>query len=1067
MTTNSGDIQPASTPTEDPSAQEPKAGLSRRGFLAATAVTGAVVAVAAGPTSRAFGDPFTDPVDHGSGPEGDAYGAEDVIYSMCQQCNTFCTIKVRLTGSGGTEATSLVRKIAGNPYSPLNSQPNDPIPYGTPLASAVAGLGDMAAESRSQSGGRICLKGQSGPQVVHDAKRITKPMKRVGPRGSGKWKTITWEQALKEVLDGAPDLGTPGVRSWWAYAPKKPVMADWEKVKTKTLTKAAFAAKWGKKLIDVDHPDLGCKSNLLAVMGGDRGELIGERMARRGLGTINFFDHGGVCGSTGVVANALSHPTTAHKRMYADLDNCRYLIVWGTEPLTGNKGPTWLAPRISNALQAGMKLVVIDPRLSTTAQKAHRWVPVKPGADGALAFGIARWMVDNKRYDERYLRASGPAGAAAVGEPTWSDATHLVKIDDPKRAKLTMVDLGLAEPPPEPVDDKPVPPAERVVMVAGKPAGAAKTKAQADLDVEATVLTPKGPVRVKSVFRLLRERLTERSIQEYADEAGVDVKTVSDIAKEFTSHGKKAAVMSYRGPAMHANGFDSMRAINVLNFLIGNHDWKGGHIAAGAKFSPLEGRYDLTTVPKANKPWGIPISREKVAYQKSSFFKKGEPAKRRWYPFGGNVVNEVLPSAAARYPYGLKALFIHRHSPVNSSPGGQRLATILADEEAIELVVAFDVTVGDTSAYADFLLPDQTYLERFTQESIYPNQPYKVTQLGQPTTRAFAGPRPVEAFYIDLLMAMGLPGVGKNAFVGGGSLKRPEDYWIKLAANVAYAGKAPVPDANTEEMRVFTAARRKALGASFDQDAWQQAVTAPEWKKVVYVLNRGGRFEPAGKEYEGEWIKYRYNGEVDFYAEKVAGAKDSITGKSYDGLPRASVPSGADGKPLTSELPLQMINWKARAQGTHRTVGAAWLREVRPSNYLWINGKDAKARGITSGDRVRVRSSSAQVEGIALVVEGIRPGVVGANSSYGHDRYASRPVEIDGKVIEAVGKYGHTAWRSTPMHEETGYAGGRGEGISVNTLLPEEPNVTGGGGHTDAIGGGAAQLDNWVEVTKV
>lgn len=1059
--------QPAKSQPAPADPQPPDDGVSRRGFLAGAAATGAAATLVAGPVSRAFGDPFTDPVDHGSGADTDAYTAEDVIYSMCMQCNTFCTIKVRLTGAGGTEATSLVRKIAGNPYSPLNSQPHDPIPYKTPLAAAVAGLGRMATESRSQSGGLICLKGQSGPQIVHDRKRITAPLKRVGPRGSGKWKTITWEQALAEVLDGAPDLGTPGLRSWWAFAPKKPVMADWEQVKAGTMTRAAFAAKWGEKLIDVEHPDLGPKSNQLAVMGGDRMELIGERMTKRGLGSINAFNHGGVCGVSGVVGNAQSHPTTGHKRMYADLDNCRYLIVWGTEPLTGNKGPTWITPRISNALQNGMKLVVIDPRLSTTAQKAHRWVPVKPGADGALAFGIARWIVDNKRYDERYLRAAGPAGAAAVGEPTWSDAAHLVKVDDPKRGKLTMVDLGLAAPPPEPVDGEPPVVPERVVLVGGKPVGADKVAQQADLDVETTVPTPQGPVRVQSVFRLLRERLAERTIAQYADEAGVDVTTVTAIADEFTSHGKQAVVMSYRGAAMHANGFDSIRAINVLNFLIGNHDWKGGHIAAGAKFSPLEGRYDLKEVPKPNKAWGIPITREKAAYQKSSLFTKGQPAKRRWYPFAGNLIHEVLPSAAARYPYGLKALFIHRHSPVNSSPGGQRLATILQDQKAVELVVAFDVTVGDTSAHADYVLPDLTYLERFTQEPIYPNQPYRVTQLGQPTTRAFPGPRPVEAFYIDLLAAMGLPGVGKNAFPGGGSLNRPEDYYLKLAANVAYAGKKPVPDADSEEQRVFTAARRKALGDTFDETTWQQAVTAQEWKKVVYVLNRGGRFEPAGNEYEGEWITHRYAGECDFYAEKVAAAKDSITGKPFDGLPRASVPSGADGKPLTSDLPLQMINWKARAQGTHRTVNAAWLREVRPSNYLWINGKDAKSRGIVSGDRVRVRSSSAEAETIALVVEGIRPGVVGANYSFGHDGYGARPIEIDGKVMAPAGRYGHTAWRTTPLHEETGYAGGRGEGFSVNTLLPQEPNVTGGGGHTDPIGGAAAQLDNWVEVTKV
>lgn len=1059
-------ITPHAENDPTPSAPVGDDGVSRRGFLAGAAVAGTAATLVGGPVRRAFGDPFTDPVDHGSGPSGDTYTAEDVIYSMCMQCNTFCTIKVRLTGSGGTEATSLVRKIAGNPYSPLNSQPHDPIPYGTPLAAAVSGLGDMPTQSRSQSGGKICLKGQSGPQVVHDRKRITAPLKRVGPRGSGTWQTITWEQALAEVLDGAPDLGTPGLRSWWAYAPKRPVMADWAKVQAGTMTRAAFAATWGEKLIDAEHPDLGPKSNLLAVMGGDRMDLIGERMAKGGLGTVNVFNHGGVCGVNGVIANVHSHPTSVQKRMYADLDHCRYLVVWGTEPLTGNKGPTWITPRISNALQNGMKLVVIDPRLSNTAQKAHRWVPVKPGGDGFLALGIARWIVDNKRYDERYLRAAGPAGAALVGEPTWSDATHLVKVDDPKRGKLTMVDLGLAQPPAEPVDGTPAPPAERVVLVAGRPMGAATTAQPADLDVEATVSTPTGPVRVKSVFRLLRERLSEHSIQQYADRAGVDATTITEIGDEFTSHGKRAVVMSYRGAAMHANGFDSIRSINVLNFLIGNHDWKGGHIAAGAKFSPLQGRYDLVQVPKANKAWGTPVTREKVAFQKSSLFTKGQPAKRRWYPFGANLIHEVLPSAAARYPYGLKALFIHRHSPVNSSPGGQRLAAILQDQKAVELVVSFDVTVGDTSAYADYVLPDLTYLERFTQEPIYANQPYRVTQLGQPTTRAFPGPRPVEAFYIDLLAAMGLPGVGEGAFPSGGALRRPEDYWLKLAANVAFAGKKPVPDADAEELRIFSAARRKALGRTFDETLWRQAVTEQEWRKVVYVLNRGGRFEPVGNEYEGDWITHRYGGECDFYAEKVAAAKDSITGQRYDGLPRATAPAGADGAVLTSDLPLQMINWKARQHGTHRTVAAAWLREVRSANYLWINPRDARPRGIANGDPIRVRSSSAQLEATAMVVEGIRPGVVGADFSYGQQGYAARAIEIDGKQVAPVGRYGHTGWRNTPMHEETGYAGGRGEGFSVNTLLPQESHVTGGGGHTDAIGGGAAQLDNWVEVTK-
>ncbi|BDG61068.1 molybdopterin-dependent oxidoreductase [Caldinitratiruptor microaerophilus] len=1029
--------------------------VTRRGFLAgAAAFTAAAAAVPASrePLERAVSRVFHDE-PHGVGTATDAYGPQDVIYTVCQQCQTFCTIKVVLRPGEGTGATALVRKIAGNPYSPLTTQPEGPIPYDTPPALAVQGLGSLTRDGRSRRGGRTCLKGQAGIQIVHDARRVTQPLKRVGPRGSGRWQTISWEQALKEILDGAPDLGTPGIRSWWAYAPQEPVMADWEKVRKGEMTQAEFEARWGDKLIDPRHPDLGPRANLLAVMAGDRGNLVVDRFARQGLGTVNTFNHGGVCGIQGVVANNRSHAGKQHPRMYADLDHCEYLIVWGTEPLTANKGPTWLAPRLTNALQRGMKLVVVDPRLSKTAEKAHRWVPILPGGDAALALGMARWIIENRRYDEKYLRCPGPAAAKAAGEPTWSDATHLVNLSDPKRPKLRMKDLGLEGD-------------QFVVLVDGRPAPH-DTAGPADLEVDTELAGPKGPIRVKSVFTLLRERVQEKTLAEYAELAGVSEDLIATLAREFTSYGKRAVVMSYRGPAMHTNGYYNVRAINVLNFLIGNHDWKGGEISAGARYAELKGRYDLTTVPGGLKPWGIPITREKSVYEKSTLFQRdGYPAKRRWYPFPANLVHEVLPSAKAAYPYALKALFIQRHSPVDSSPGGIRQAEILKDPNAVGLVVAFDVEIGDTSRFADYILPDVTYLERWGLESIYPNQPYKVSLLGQPVTRAFDGPRPAEQFWIDLLKAMGLPGVGPGAFPDGSPLDTPEDFYLKVAANIAYDG-TPVPDASDEELRLFAEARRRALGPSWDEAAWRRAVKPEEWRKVVYVLNRGGRFEGPGREYEGEWIRYRFGAQCSLYDEGAAAVRDSITGEFWDGLPRVEPVRFADGRPVDDALPLVLINWKARQHGTHRTVAAAWLREVRPENHLWMNPADAAARGIRTGDRVRVRSASAAVEARVWVTEGIRPGVVGADFSYGHVGYGAEAVEIDGKRHEPVRGYGHTPYDlAPPLHEEAGLAGGRGTGFLVNSLLRDDV-VTGGGGLTDPIGGGASQLDTRVEVERI
>ena len=63
---------------------------------------------------------------------------------------------------------------------------------------------------------------------------------------------------------------------------------------------------------------------------------------------------------TGVMANVRTHPTTNHKRMYADIDHCECLIIWGTEPMTANKGPSWLAPRLSVARERGMSIASHD-----------------------------------------------------------------------------------------------------------------------------------------------------------------------------------------------------------------------------------------------------------------------------------------------------------------------------------------------------------------------------------------------------------------------------------------------------------------------------------------------------------------------------------------------------------------------------------------------------------------------------------------------------------------------------------------------------------------------------------
>ncbi|MFB6124797.1 MAG: molybdopterin-dependent oxidoreductase [Halanaeroarchaeum sp.] len=1111
-----------STDSTDPS-DEPETGLTRRDFVKAVGGVTAVSA-SAGTHEMDLSALWKDP-EHYVGTDYDEYSASDVIHTTCGQCNTFCPIKVQLpeeTGNG--QYTSLVRKLAGNPYSFLNTQPFAQVPYSSDPEQVdtgnLPGTGDVDLDRWSVNGARMCLKGQSGIQTAFDTYRVRKPMKRVGERGSDEWKTISWEQAIDEIVTGDEDLGHPGLQEMWGYASEDEVMADWEKVQNGEMDKADFDAKYEGDLVDTDIPQLGPKANKMVDVGGFRRPLIRTRLWHQGLGSINSHHHAGVCGFSSVLGNVRSFDGGPKKRQYPDFENAEYILVWGTNPLVSNKGPTWLAPKLTNAMQDGTRMDVVDPRLSKTAEKAEKWVPVKPSADGALAMGMARWIIEHERYDEQYLRNPAKPAAADDDETTWSDATHLVLVDaheqEKPKAKASPGDFGLEGD-------------GRVVVNAKTGAIAPASEVEeAVLDVDDTI----DGKKVKSVWTLYKERVFEHSIAEYADMAGVEVEDIAEVADEFTSHGKKAAILAYRGPAKHENGFYNQRAIAVLQHLIGNYDWKGGQITPMAGYNTMSGRYDLANVEEGRSPWGVPITRalhNAEEFEGTRLF-EDYPAKRPWFRLSPqHQVQEIYPSAKDGYPYNIDALFIRPYSEnhVMSAAGGDNIADILKDEEAINLIVAFDTVIGETSKQADYILPEPTYLERWENFGTYPNKRLADAKISHPAVKVIPDARMAEDVLIDVWKEMDFPGVGEDAIVDDDgntwSLDEAKDFYLKLVANVAYATKTtpdvddegevtlppgldaedfpvemgPVPDASDDELRIFEEVHNKGLGDTFDVAEWKAAVTDEEWRKVVTVLNRGGRFEDPIPNYEeayqefgydydyagtydpsnayvGDHLRYQLGTEALFYNDIMPVGKDAFDGEPFDPLPDVRDVTHFNGEvltPVTSDeepdRPLQMINWKSRNVGTTRTTNAPWLREVRPENPLWMHPDDAEERGIETGDTIEIDAGRTSVEGMAFVTQGIRPGVVGAMFGWGRQGDGAVDQTVDGDTQDAADEaYGHMPYQfDRPLQDEAGYAKGRDAGFAVNHLAPVDA-FTKDVGPSDQVGGSQTQYDTHVEVHK-
>jgi tetrathionate reductase subunit A len=989
--------------------------------------------------------------------------AENTIYSVCLNCHTGCTFQ-------GKIQDGVLVKLNGNPYSPMNLLPH--IPEDTPLAEAAT------------IDAKLCSKGQASIQTLYDPYRLRRVLKRAGPRGSGKWRSIDFNQAIEEIVNGGDLFGegqVDGLKDIFVLSDadlSKEMAADVAAIEDGEMTVAEFKSKHAANidvLIDPDHPDLGPKNNQFVFMPGriEHGRKeFDNRFTNAAFGSVNRFDHTCICEQSHHIA--YKQMTSAGKdHLKPDVMNSEFVILFGTSPFDAGFGPTPMVEKITKGLvERNFKYAVVDPRLSKTAAKAWRWLPVKPGMDAAIAMGIARWVIENERYDRTFLENPNQDAAEEDGETNSTDATHLVRTDE--MVLLKPEDAGLQVPPaPEGEEEDP----QFVVMTGDGPALHSQAAA-GQLEVDTTM----DGIPVKSVFTLLSERAQEKSLDEYAELAGISADDIVELAEELTSHGKKAAVEFYRGAVQHTNGYYTAQALITLNLLLGNVDHKGGIMAGGGHWHEMGDKdgqpYPLGDLhPAKLTKFGVPLTREGKKYDKSTLFDRdgGFPAQRPWFPLTSNVYQEVIPAAGAGYPCPIKALWSHKGTPAFASPAGHAVIDILKDTSKIPLFIYTDVVIGETSMYADYIIPDVTYLERWATPHTTPDVPTKMSKMRQPTVAAIPEavmvdgeemPICMETAMIAIAKKLGLSGFGPGGFGEGGDFNRPEDWYLRMAANLAFGdkddGSETLPPASDEEFAVFRAARSHLPAAVYDETKWQAAVGNELWPSVVYLLNRGGRFEAAEKAYDGDMVKHTAGTTWHLFVEKAAKIKDSITGEKWDGLPRVEPARHSTGTEYTGDgYEFNLITFKDIFGGHSRTISNYWanIGLTGGENFIIISKRDGERLGIGDGDRVKLVSASnpdgvwpignghdREIAAKAKCIEGVRPGVVAVSWHFGHWAYGSSDVEIDGDTIKGDDRRSKGVCPNAAMDLD--------EGMKTTPL-------------TDPIGGSSSFYDTKVNLIKV
>jgi anaerobic selenocysteine-containing dehydrogenase len=371
--------------------------MDRRTFLQLSGMTAAVTALAGCKSANEKIIPYLIPPDEGVTP-----GVANYYASACKSCPAGCGILVRVS-------EGRAKKIEGNPLHPVNR-------------------------------GKLCARGQAVLQELYHPDRVKQPMKRSGPRGSGQFTKLSWEEALSLL---AGNLKTVRQEQAAGLALLTPQLRG---------TLADMAMRFMRSFGSPHHLSY---------------EMLGLDWLRQ------------------ADRQSFGQPSLP----YYDVAETRYLLSFGADFVESHLSPVQYGYAFG-MMRQGRDTVrghftYVGGRLSLTAASADRWMPARPGSEGVLALGMARFILSESLFDKTALSANG--------------------------------------------------------------------------------------ISAESLLRQLKAY----DLARVSEETGLSQHSIAEVAREFATT-RPALAMAGESVAFQSNGFESVRAVQLLNALAGNLNKTGG-----------------------------------------------------------------------------------------------------------------------------------------------------------------------------------------------------------------------------------------------------------------------------------------------------------------------------------------------------------------------------------------------------------------------------------------------------------------------------------------------------------
>ena len=886
-----------------------------------------------------------------------------------------------------------VRYIEGNPDHPLNE-------------------------------GVICAKGASGIMKQYSPARLLKPLKRTegSERGEGKFEAISWEEAFSTLSERLAHIRSTDPR------------------------KLAF------------------------FTGRDQMQALTGMFARQ-FGTPNYAAHGGFCSVNMAAGLIYTFGGSFWEFGGPDLDRAKLFVMIGTAE-DHHSNP--MKKALGQFKRDGGRFVAINPVRTGYAAIADDWIAIKPGTDGALLLALIHEIIKMGLYDREFLATYTNAPELINLDPDSDNYGLFVRTDIPTRE-------GCADP--------------QNKMWWDRVSDEAVDNRWPDADPRLMgEYTLEDGTPVKPSFQLLKERVEEYT-PEWAEKiTGIAAKTIRELAHEMgitardqkielpiawtdawgNEHenvtGAPVAFHAMRGLAAHSNGFQTIRSLGILMTMLGTIDRPGGFRHRAPFPRPIPPCAKNPTGPEAVQP-DTPLGGMPLGWPGSPddlfIDDDGKPVRLdkafSWeYPLSVHgLMHNVVTNAWRGDPYPIDTLFLFMANMAwNSSMNTSSVREMLTDknddgEYKIPFIVVADAYQSETVAFADLVLPDTTYLERYDVMSM----------LDRPISE-FEGP--VDSVRVPILPPKGDSKAFQEVIIELGSR-------LKLPAFVDLDGKRKFKDYpdfiinyETEPGSGigFLSGWRGRGGEKFmagEPNPRQWEMYAGNNNFYKHDLPRSYQYMRNWNQGYLQWAEHhrliKQNSPVlcHLYSEVLQKFRLSAQGKWPGRRPpdhlRERIETHFDPLPFYSEpLESQLIDSREYTLNaiTQRPMAMyhswdsqnAWLRQIHGYNSLMLHPSVGAAGGFDDGDWVWVESPWNKIRCIARFTEAVEPGTVWTWNAIG----------------KASGAWGLAA--DAPESQK---------GFLLNHLISEELPAHEAGDHisnSDPITGQAAWFDVRVKVSK-